>query len=125
MKVQKLDTGLAAISRWRIADEVHLPATDRLAPIFVPATSALDAILFRPNLDERLVGLMQPQTLDPDLLDAAVLSRTRRETRRFFWKATRAASRSRKELRRAAQLLADEVELDTAVTAALSALLRG
>jgi hypothetical protein len=125
MRVNKLDTGLEAISRWRESDEVHLPASGQLAPAFMPAQTPLNEILHRLNLDERLVGMMQPQSLDPELLDAAVLSRTRREVRDFFAAAARRNPRLAREMQAAAELLDDEVELDEAVSSALAALLRG
>jgi hypothetical protein len=124
MRVNKLDIGLEAISRWRESDEVYLPTETSLAPAFVPVRSLLDEILFRPDLDERLVGLMQPQRLDQGLLEAAVLSQIRREVSEFFADAA-GAGHGHPVLAAAAELLAAGVELDEAVSTALAVLIRG
>lgn len=125
MRVNKLDVGVEGIHRWRETDEVHLPSAGRLAPAFVPEQSALDEILRRPSLDERLVSLMQPQRLDQELLEAPILSQTRRRTREFFADMAEREPYAGNELRQAAELLAEDVELDETVSTALAALLRG
>lgn len=124
MRVRKLDVGLEAISRWREIDEVHLPTTGRLGPTFLPTRSLLDEVIRRPSLDERLVNLMQPQNLDPELLEASVLAETRREVLNFFMAASGGAF-GNPEMADAAMILDEEVELDDVVCTALAALLRG
>lgn len=125
MRVNRLDIGLEAISRWRDVDEVHLPKGGPLATSFLPVQSPLDEILRRPNLDEKLVNLMQPQGLDPDLLEPSILADTRREVHAFFSAAAGAEPAGRNTFGAAASLLADELKLDMAVCTALAALLRG
>lgn len=94
-RVQGLNVGVTDIHRWRQQDEVHLPESRFRPAPFLPQPQALDAILRRETLDERLARHVVPSTVDPDLLAPA------------------------------AELLADEVALDDDVQRALAALLRG
>lgn len=122
MRINKLDIGLETVSHWREIDDVHLPGGHHLPPAFVPVQSDLDEILARPSLDQRLVILMQPQSLDPELLDASVLSRTRRDVREYF-----EGSRSpygQPVLDGVLDILANEIALDEEVGSALTALMR-
>ena len=126
MKIRPLDIGLEAITRWQADDEIHLPRETALAPTFLPVHRPLDAILRRPSLDERLSALMQPEILDPDLIQPAALSEARRAAKaRFAESARRHTGRKRDLLQAASELLESDIALDEAVYEALSALLRG
>ncbi|KAB0676857.1 hypothetical protein [Aureimonas leprariae] len=129
MRIKGLDIGVESVSRLQVEDEVHLPAEGRLAPAFLPEYRALDSILNRPSLDERLPDLLLPQGLDPDLLEPAVLSRTREAAAALFRELSRAGSGRSSEDRRAfaaaGDLLAEDMGLDEEVRAALALLLRG
>lgn len=72
-----LNVGVSDIQRWRRSDEVHLPTEKPSGPLFLPETAPLDAILRRETLDERLKAFLVPDSLDPDLLQPAVLTATR------------------------------------------------
>jgi hypothetical protein len=125
MRVKNLDIGVDAISRWTVSDETHLPRAERFAPAYMPQESLLDEILTRPNLEERLTRLMQPQTLDLDLLEAAVLGQVRRDLRNLFREeAAKRNGRQRRILASADKTLADDIELDEAVGEAIAALFR-
>ncbi len=124
MEIRRLDIGLEAISRWRQADEVHLPASGRLSPAFQPTQGELDAILRLPTLDEKLIGLMRPLKLDQDLLEAAVLAETMQQTLDYFIAASSGAFAS-PEMAEAAEILDAELDLQEIVLSALAALLRG
>jgi hypothetical protein len=126
MRIKSLDIGLESVSRLHVEDEVHLPDQPGLRPVFLPAPQLLDEILRRPSLDERLPQLLQPDTLDPNLLEPAVLSGVRIETRnRLTACARRAEGHNRRLLEKAASLLGTEVNMDEEVRRSLAALLRG
>jgi hypothetical protein len=126
MKIRPFDIGLEAITRWQVEDEAHLPHDGGLAPAFMPFHRPLDDILRRPSLDERLPALMQPENLDPDLLQPAALAAARRCARLRFDEAARRHSGRKRDLFRAASaLLENDIELDEAVHEALAALFRG
>jgi hypothetical protein len=125
-RVHGLNVGVTDIHRWRQQDDVHLPESRFRPAPFLPQPQALDAILRRETLDERLARHVVPTTVDPDLLAPAVMSATRVALRdRMVAAATRARGRQAAVLARAAELLADEVALDDDVQRALAALLRG
>lgn len=126
MRSRRLDVGIESISRWRIGDEDHLPLAGKASPKFLPKSKELDEILRRPTLDERLTDLLQPEQVDPDLLEPSVLSATRQSTQKLLEAAadgTTGAERS--VLSEAARLLSEEVTLDQDIQAALAALLKG
>lgn len=126
MKVRNLDVGVESVSRWQVRDEVHLPEKGPLKPTFLPRHRPLDEILRRPSLDERLPRLLEPATLDPDLLSPAVMTQVRMETQALFLaQARRETGRKRDILEAAADLLDEDVVLDDEVRRALGALLRG
>ena len=126
MRVRNMDVGLEIVSRRRIDDDVHLPRTERLAPAFVPQQSMLDEILRRPSLDQRLVALTQPRSVDSDLLEPATMGRTRLECRNVFRRGSamhRAAGGGL--FARAAEILDQEIVRDEEVREAIAALLKG
>lgn len=125
-RIQGLHIGVTDIGRWRHEDEVHLPERVSRPQPFLPQPQALDAILRRETLDERLTRHLVPSTLDPDLMQPPVLSATRQSLRARFLEAA-AATRgpSRAALTAAAALLEAEVALDTEIQEALAVLLRG
>ena len=126
MRTQRLDFGLESISRWRLQDENHLPTAGRTAPQFLPRQFALDKILHRPALDERLTDLLKPATIASDLLEVGVLSATRQSTQAILAGAAQSSQGpARTSLAAAAAVLAEEVYLDDAVRSALAALLQG
>lgn len=126
MRVKNLDVGLERISRWQVNDEVHLPKAGPLAPSYIPQRTLLNDILERPSLDQRLIRLMQPRTLDSDLLGAMVLSAVRREIRALFRREAAQRKRTQRQIfEQAEKALAEDAELDDAVREALAALLRG
>ncbi|MEO9530021.1 hypothetical protein [Roseibium sp.] len=126
MRIQRLDTGLESISRWRVDDEQHLPVEGKSAPKFLPKHRELDEILRRPSLDERLADLLEPAFIDPDLLEPSIMSETRMSVRHLMQTAAKDASGpAMAALDEAAALLGDEVELDQEVRSALAALLKG
>lgn len=126
MRIRSLDRGVESISLWQVEDEVHLPKEGGLAPAFLPQYRALDDILRRPSLDERLPRLLQPEFVDPDLLDPATLSDTRLAARTHFAaEAERSTGRRRAILETAAGYLEDAVAMDEEVRRSLAVLLRG
>jgi hypothetical protein len=126
MKIRNLDIGVESITRWQAEDEIHLPRDRGLAPAFLPIHRPLDEILRRPSLDERLPSLMQPENLDPDLLQPAALTAARRQAwSRFAEAARRHAGRKRDLFHAASTFLESDIELDAAVYEALAALFRG
>lgn len=126
MRVQKLDTGLAEISRWQIEDEQHLPRDGTLTQKFLPQPQALDQILYRPSLDERLPNMLEPDVVDKDLLDPSTLTEARLGALRAFKDAgARADGDARVALEGVAQVLTQEVKLDHEIRAALAALFKG
>ncbi|MEL6683369.1 MAG: hypothetical protein AAFQ09_12115 [Pseudomonadota bacterium] len=126
MRIQKLDVGLAEISRWQIEDEQHLPRDGALVQRFLPQVQDLDQILRRPSLDERLPNLLEPKGLDSELLDPSVLADARQGAAEIFEQASKTAmGDDQTALRQAADLLAEQVALDDDIRAALAALFRG
>jgi Type III secretion system YscX (type_III_YscX) len=126
MKIRPLNIGLEAVTSWQAEDEIHLPRERGLSPAFLPFHRPLDEILRRPSLDERLTALMEPESLDPDLLMPAALADTRRQARdRFAGAARRHAGRKHDLFKAASALLENDMELDEAVYQALAALFRG
>lgn len=126
MKIRNLDIGVESITRWQIDDEIHLPKDRGLAPTFLPLYRPLDEILRRPSLDERLPALMQPESLDPDLLQPAALTAAREGARKMFADAAAAETGRRRDLFEvAASYLDQDIELDDDVRTALAALLKG
>lgn len=125
-RIQGLHVGVTDIGRWRQEDEVHLPERVARPQPFLPQPQALDAILRRETLDERLSKHLVPSTLDPDLMQPPVLSATRQNLRaRFLAAAETARGPSRAALAAAAALLETEVALDGEIQEALAVLLRG
>ncbi|RVU12575.1 hypothetical protein [Methylobacterium oryzihabitans] len=125
MKIGSLDTGLESVTRVRPRDEARLPAEGPLAPAFVPQPAALDAVLRRPSLDERLPDLLQPRALDPGLLQPAALTEARLAAGAAFATAARRATGHRRRiLDEASRMLAEDAALDDEVRTALAALLR-
>jgi len=125
-RIQGLNVGVTDIGRWRDEDEVHLPERVTRPQPFLPQVQALDAILRRETLDERLARHLVPDTLDPDLMQPAVLSATREGLQaRLRHAAALAPPGPRAALGAAAALLSVEVALDREIQEALSVLLRG
>lgn len=126
MRVQKLDVGLADISRWQIEDEQHLPRDGALTQKFLPHVQALDQILRRPSLDERLPNMLEPEIVDSDLLDPSVLTDARLGALAVFQEASELADSDVKAaLDQVTTILSQEVELDNDIRTALAALFRG
>ncbi len=126
MRVQKLDVGLADISRWQIEDEQHLPRDGALTQKFLPQVQALDQILRRPSLDERLPNMLEPEIVDSDLLDPSVLTDARLGALAVFQDASQQAEDDAKAaLDQVATILSQEVALDNDIRTALAALFRG
>lgn len=126
MKIRNLDIGVESITRWQAEDEIHLPKGGGRAPAFLPLYRPLDEILRRPSLDERLPALMQPETLDPDLLQPAALTAAREGARMMFAAAAASETGRRRDLfDMAASYLDQDIELDDDVRTALAALLQG
>lgn len=126
MKIRSLDIGVESITRWQADDEIHLPKEGGLAPTFLPLYRPLDEILRRPSLDERLPALMQPESLDPDLLQPAALTEARQGARALFASASASETGRRRDLFEAAgNVLDGDIELDEDVRTALAALLQG
>jgi hypothetical protein len=126
MRVRSLNIGVESISHWEVADEVHLPSPSAPRPAFLPLHRPLDEILRRPSLDERLPKLLQPEFVDPDMLEPAVLTEVREEARELMaLRARRETGRRRHVLEQAAACLSDDINLDDEVRHSLAALLRG
>ena len=126
MKIRSLNIGLESITSWQVSDEIHLPKDGGLSPAFLPLHRPLDEILRRPSLDERLPTLLQPENLDPELLQPAALTAARQQICwRFSEAANRNTGRKRDLFKAASALLEDDIELDEDVRTALAALLRG
>ena len=125
-RIHGLNVGVTDIGRWREQDEVHLPERVSRPQPFLPQPQALDAILRRETLDERLSRHLIPKTLDPDLLQAPVLSAIRQALQeRMLAQVPVATASERAALESAAALLAVECELDETIQEALAVLLRG
>ncbi|WP_341367305.1 hypothetical protein [Yoonia sp. BS5-3] len=126
MRVQKLDVGLAEISRWQVEDEQHLPRDGALTRKFLPQIQALDQILRRPSLDERLPDMLEPEIVDQDLLDPSVMTEARLGALAVFDQAgNQASGQARQALQQVAAILSEEVALDRDIRTALAALFRG
>jgi Type III secretion system YscX (type_III_YscX) len=126
MRIRNLDVGVEVISRLPEGYEVHLPEEKGLRPAFLPASRPLDEVLTRPSLDERLPRLLRPEFLETDLLEPAVLSDVRLQTRQFLNERAKGKSGSERQiLEMAASHLEDTVNLDDEVRRSLAALLRG
>ncbi len=126
MRVKRFDSGLESISRWQVEDEQHLPKTGRLAPKFLPRAQALDEILARPTLEERLPNMLEPTLSDPDLLEPTVMTEARNGARDVFQRVALQAEGPRREaLRKAAVILDEEVGFDDEIRRALAELLKG
>ena len=126
MRVKNLDVGVEQISRWQIADETHLPVDAKIAPKFMPGEQALERILNRPSLDERLPRLLQPEFIDPDLLEPSVLAEQREAVLERFTDASKTAKGAAKTaLNEAVKVLSDELEFDGEIREALATLMRG
>lgn len=127
MRIRPFDVGVESISRWQVEDEVHLPEEGRAGPSFLPSYRALDSILYRPSLDERLPELLQPRNVDPQLLEPSILTGTRQELARLFNRLGASATdpADRAAFRAAGEFLDDEVSRDEEVRTALALLLRG
>jgi hypothetical protein len=126
MRIRSMDIGVESVSRFLVEDDVHLPEEKGLRPVFLPLARPLDDVLRRPSLDERLPRLLQPEFLDPDLLEPATLTHVRLEARHFMAARARRESGSRRQLLElAASHLDNEASLDDEVRRSLSALLRG
>lgn len=126
MRVQNLDVGLADISRWQIEDEQHLPRDGALTQKFLPQVQALDQILRRPSLDERLPNMLEPESVDSDLLAPSVLAEARLGAMQVFQNASKQTKGdARSDLQAVATILEQEVALDHDIRTALAALFRG
>lgn len=126
MRIQNLDVGVDSVSRLRVGEDVQLPQAGGLRPVFMPTPPALDEVLRRPSLDERLPSLLQPTTLDAELLEPSALSRVREETRNIIAAQSHIMQGQQKQiLESAATYLNDAVSLDDEVRRALAALLKG
>jgi hypothetical protein len=125
-KLGTFNIGLEEITRHTVDDAVQLPQTEGLAPAFMPQYSALDEILARPNLDQRLMHLMQPLSLDAGLLDPAVLSQTRLDLQEIFGKeANIRIGSERQAFKQAEKTLGKYSRLGKLVEEYVAALLRG
>lgn len=126
MRIKNLDVGVERITQWNVGDEVHLPSDAKIAPSFLPQERALDAILNRPSLDERLPDLLQPTNLDPSLLEPAALTETRMALGRFFRdRAIASGVEDTEVFAAAAEMMSADQNLDNEVRSALAMLLRG
>lgn len=126
MRIQKLDVGLADISRWQIEDEQHLPRDGALTQKFLPQVQALEQILRRPSLDERLPNMLEPKSIDSDLLAPSVLGEARLGALQVFQDASeQSKGDARSALQAVATILEQEVALDHDIRTALAALFRG
>lgn len=125
-EIKNLDVGVESISRWRIEDEAHLPESGPYAPTYLPLYRPLNEVLHRPTLDERLSELLQPGTIDPDLLQPALFTETRIDVLTLMRKFEAHYSGAQKAvLERAIALIERNELLDEEVSAALAALYRG
>ncbi|WP_068310236.1 hypothetical protein [Polycladidibacter hongkongensis] len=126
MRVASITIGVDEVSTWRMEERVRLPEGKRLNPVFLPEARALDSILHRPTLAERLPALLLPKFSDTDILQPAELSELRQQMQRVFLTASyRADEEKRKKLKACADLLRNEVILDEELQEALAMLLQG
>lgn len=125
MRIRSLDIGLESITRWDVADEVHLPREGPAAPSFLPQARPLEDVLNRPSLDERLPNFLLPATIDPELLDPTALTQARIKVRQLLRaRAALASGRSREILESAAALMEADIGLDDEIRTALATLFR-
>lgn len=125
-KIHRLNFGVEKISRWRVEDEIHLPAEAERVPAFLPQSRPLDEILKRPSLDERVRGLLEPLALDPELLKPSVMSNVRAEIQAHLSSLAKSARGNDSAVYgQAVKILAEDDRLDREVRAALAALLKG
>ena len=124
-RIQSLNVGVAGIQRWRVEDEVHLPERREQAPLFLPETRPLDAILKRETLEEKLLGYLVPSEIDAELMKPAVMTAARHALRDHFQDAAASGREGARALAVAGELMETEVELDAEIQQALAALLRG
>lgn len=118
--------GIAGIERQGIGASQKLPASG-LQPQFMPQKPLLDAILYRPNSDERLVHVFDPLYLDPELLNPACLKRVRMELRRLFQLRRKRKGKEGKDaslFTQAEEILDQDDAFDQEVSAQLAALMR-
>ncbi|MGV6872697.1 type III secretion apparatus assembly protein SctX [Pseudochelatococcus sp. B33] len=125
-EIKNLDIGVESISRWRIEDEAHLPEGGALAPAYLPVYRPLHDVLHRPTLDERLPELLQPATIDAELLQPAQLMEARIDTRTLLSEfAARSSGAQKATFDRAVALIDRNELLDEEVRASVAALYRG
>lgn len=123
---RNLDVGVESISRWRIEDEAHLPETGPYAPAYLPVRRPLDDVLRRPTLDERLPELLQPATIDADLMQPAQLMEARIDAHTLLSDfAARSSGAQKAAFERAVALFDRNALLEEEVRASLAALFRG
>lgn len=126
MKIKSFDVGLESITQVGFGQDVHLPKEAPVGPKFMPQARPLDDVLRRPSIEERLPDLLQPASIDPALLEPAVLTETRHAAQGFMGEAARRATGHRRRvLEQAALYLDDDIALDEDVRAALAVLLKG
>lgn len=124
--IKNLDVGVESISRWRIGDEMHLPDSGPYAPAYLPVYRPLHDVLHRPTLDERLPELLQPATIDAELLQPAQFMEARIDARTLLSEFAARSSGAQKAIFDRAVGLIDRNELlDEEVRASLAALYRG
>lgn len=124
-RVGPLNTGLADIRNWRESDEVHLPIGQTPRIPFLPEQRPLDVILRRQTLEERLVHVLVPDQITPELGEPGAIARTREEMRATFARlAALALPGTGAILHSATDLLTHETFLDEEIQTALAALLR-
>lgn len=126
MRVQDLNVGVDTVSRLRHGEDVKLPSDGKLRPIFMPVAPELDEVLRRPSLNERLPALLQPASVDAELLDPSALSRVREEVRNIIsMRMSFEEGERKKTLEDAKRYLSDAMSLDDEVRRALAALMKG
>ncbi|WP_417262998.1 hypothetical protein [Celeribacter sp.] len=119
-RIAGMHIGVSGIDRLRAEDDVHLPTDSPVArAIFLPQVQALDAILARHTLDERLALDVVPESISADLITPSALSATRLALAEKF------ASGDGPAMQAAGALLQQEAGLDEEVQKALAELMRG
>ncbi|NIZ12030.1 hypothetical protein [Phaeobacter sp. HF9A] len=119
-RIAGLHVGVNQIDRLRVEDDVHLPRESSAArTIFLPQVQALDAILARHTLDERLALDVVPDRISAELMTPVGLSTTREDLAARFEAATHP------KVRAAGALLRQEAGLDEEVRMALAELMQG
>lgn len=126
MRIGNLDYGLERISHRSVADEVKLPATEKVGPGFAPQQGELEKILSRFSLDEKGILAMRPAYVDPELLIPETLRDTRRNILELFTRAGSNGSRQNRLvcMRARDTLNHDDVEADE-IEKAIMALMKG